>query len=113
MNSDIRAEILSLRKSLAAAPSRVIDELSGLNPEQMAFSQGDPVWARWSADMQLRHIALMICRWLGRFWAPLEERGHSLPEVDLDAVMSGNGRHMPSLRSPEHPPTLLIVREED
>ena len=113
MNSDIRAEILSLRKSLAAAPSRVIDELSGLNPEQMAFSQGDPVWARWSADMQLRHIALMICRWLGRFWAPLEERGHSLPEVDLDAVMSGNGRHMPSLRSPGHPPTLLIVREED
>ena len=113
MNSDIRAEILSLRKSLAAAPSRVIDELSGLNPEQMAFSQGDPVWARWSADMQLRHIALMICRWLGRFWAPLEERGHSLPEVDLDAVMSGNGRHMPSLRSPRHPPTLLIVREED
>jgi len=113
MNSDIRAEILSLRKSLAAAPSRVIDELSGLNPEQMAFSQGDPVWARWSADMQLRQIALMICRWLGRFWAPLEERGHSLPEVDLDAVMSGNGRHMPSLRSPRHPPTLLIVREED
>ncbi|MFP6891082.1 MAG: hypothetical protein VCF07_15290 [Nitrospinota bacterium] len=113
MNSDIRAEILSLRKSLAAAPSRVIDELSGLNPEQMAFSQGDPVWARWSADMQLRHIALMICRWLGRFWAPLEERGHSLPEVDLDAVMSGNGRHMPSLLSPGHPPTLLIVREED
>ena len=113
MNSDIRAEILSLRKSLAAAPSRVIDELSGLNPEQMAFSQGDPVWARWSADMQLRHIALMICRWLGRFWAPLEERGHSLLEVDLDAVMSGNGRHMPSLRSPGHPPTLLIVREED
>ena len=113
MNSDIRAEILSLRKSLAAAPSRVIDELSVLNPEQMAFSQGDPVWARWSADMQLRQIALMICRWLGRFWAPLEERGHSLPEVDLDAVMSGNGRHMPSLRSPRHPPTLLIVREED
>jgi len=62
MNSDIRAEILSLRKSLAAAPSRVIAELSGLNPEQMAFSQGDPVWARWSADMQERTVRIMARR---------------------------------------------------
>lgn len=110
MSSDIHAEIPSLRKSLAAAPSRVMDELSGLNPEQMAFSRNDPVWARWSADMQLRHIALMICRWLGRFRAPLEERGHTLPEVDLDAVMSGNGRHMPAAICPDQASLLAFIR---
>ncbi|MFC1492027.1 hypothetical protein ACFLQ0_05530, partial [Nitrospinota bacterium] len=94
---------------LPSHPAVSQTEIAGLSEEQMAFSREEPVWARWSADMQLRHIALMICRWLGRLREPLERKGYTLPEVDLAEVMSGNGRHIPPSVCPDSGSLLAFI----
>lgn len=106
----IEAEIPLLRAGLAAAPDRLADEIAGLTEEQMGFRRGEPVWARWSAEMQLRHMALMICNWLERFREPLEEKGYTYQAVDMKAVMSGNGRHIPPAVCPDRDSLLSFIR---
>ncbi len=109
MSEMIEAEIPVLRAGLAAAPARLTREMAGIPEAQMGFRREEPVWARWSAEMQLRHMALMICRWLERFKEPLEEKGYSFPAVDMDAVMSGNGRHIPPVVCPDREALLSFI----
>lgn len=110
MSDPIEAEIPHLRRELHAAPDRLEKEVAGLTDEQMAFKRDDPIWARWSAEMQLRHMALMISNWLERYRQPLEANGHEFPDVDSKAVMSGNGRHIPASLCPDRQSLLSFIR---
>lgn len=109
MSAEILAEVPLLKQALAGDAGRIRAEITPLSEAQMAFSQDDPVWARWSAEVQLRHIALLCCRWVNRVRGPLEERGHTFPGVDMDAVMKGNGRHMPAEVCPDTPSLLAVI----
>ncbi len=109
MSGMIETEKLLIRAGLAAAPDRLAKEIAGLTEEQMVFRCDEPVWARWSAEMQLRHMALMICNWLERFREPLEEKGYEYPAVDMKAVMSDNGRHIPAAVCPDRDSLLSFI----
>jgi hypothetical protein len=110
MSESVVAEARRLAEALAADPDRIEAEISGMSDEQMAYSADDPVWARWSAEMNLRHIALLSCRWLNRLRGPLEERGYTFPEVEMEAVMSGNSRHIPPAICPDTASLLAFIR---
>ncbi len=110
MSENIETEIPLLREGLMAAPDRLADEISGLTEEQMNFRREEPVWARWSPEMQLRHMALMSCRWLERFREPLEAKGYAYPALDMKAVMSGNGRHIPPAVCPDRDSLISFIR---
>lgn len=110
MSDSVVAEARRLAEALAADPDRIEAEISGMSDEQMAYSADDPVWARWSAEMNLRHIALLSCRWFNRLRGPLEERGYTFPEVEMEAVMSGNGRHIPPAICPDTASLLAFIR---
>ena len=105
----IETERPLLLAGLAAAPDRLAKEIAGLTEEQMGFQRDEPVWARWSADMQLRHMALMICNWLERFREPLEEKGYEYQAVDMKTVMSGSGRHIPVAICPDRDSLLSFI----
>ncbi|MBT3434547.1 MAG: hypothetical protein HN435_11620, partial [Nitrospinaceae bacterium] len=64
MSDEVLAEVPLLKEALAGDAERIRTEIASLSEEQMTFSQQEPVWARWSVDAQLRHIALLCCRWV-------------------------------------------------
>ena len=109
MSDEVLAEVPLLKEALAGDAERIRTEIASLSEEQMTFSQQEPVWARWSVDAQLRHIALLCCRWVNRVREPLEEKGHTFPDVNMDAVMGGNGRHMPADVCPDTPSLVTII----
>ena len=53
-----------LGTNLANYPDLVYEEVEGLTHEQMCYANEEPPWARWSMDLQIRHIALMTPVWL-------------------------------------------------
>lgn len=62
----MKEELPKLRESLHSFPDWVRDETEGLDIEQMAFAAREPAWARWSIELQIRHIALGPPVWLSR-----------------------------------------------
>ena len=87
MSDNIREEISHLRKGLTGAADLIAVEFGSFPKDQLNFTQDEPVWARWSADTQLRHIACVPCRWLhGLCREILESRGHHLPEMDMETI---------------------------
>jgi hypothetical protein len=109
MSGIILADILATREGLTAAPGRISAEIEGLTEDQMTFARDEPVWARWSVEMQLRHMALLSCRWIARLREPLEEKGYAVPEVDSGEVMSGNGRQIPASICPDTKSVLEFI----
>ena len=112
MSDDIQAEIEHLREGLSGAADLTAKEVAYFTDDQFTFSQDDPVWARWSAETQLRHMACVPCRWLhGLFRETLEAQGHRLPEVDMDTIRSGGGRHVPPEICPDRESLIALMRE--
>ena len=64
MTEDVRQEAEHLSQRLSGAADLVAREVDDLSGERMTFSRDEPVWARWSAEVQLRHMACVPCRWL-------------------------------------------------
>ena len=96
MSERVREEMTHLRKGLTGSADLVAAEFAGFPEDKLGFTQDEPVWARWSADTQLRHMACVPCRWLhGLCREVLEPRGHRLPEMDMAAINTGTGRHIP------------------
>jgi hypothetical protein len=96
MSENVREEMGHLREALTGAADRVAEEVADFSEEQMAFTQDEPLWARWSADVQFRHIACVPCRWLlGIFREGLDSRGYQFPEVDMETIQAMGGRHVP------------------
>ncbi len=111
MSENIREEIGHLRQGHSLGADRVAEEFADLSDEQMTFSQDEPVWARWSAEVQLRHMACVPCRWLlGSFREGLEERGYRLPDVDMETIQAGTGRHVPPEICPDFESLIAHLR---
>ncbi len=87
-----------LRTDLAHYPDLVYGEVEGLNHEQMCYANEEPPWARWSMDLQIRHIALMTPVWLSmRAGEMLTREGYAFPDTAgliADLIDSGI-RHVP------------------
>ena len=112
MSDNIREEISHLRKGLTGAADLIAVEFGSFPKDQLNFTQDEPVWARWSADTQLRHIACVPCRWLhGLCREILESRGHHLPEMDMETINAGTGRHIPPEILPDVDSLIAFMRE--
>ena len=76
MSENVHEEIEHLCQGLSGAADRVAEEVADFSGEQMTFTRDEPVWARWSAEVQLRHMACVPCCWLhGLFREGLEGQG--------------------------------------
>ncbi len=97
-----------LRPALKNDPDLVDGEVEELTHEQMSYANEEPPWARWSIDLQLRHIALVTPVWLSlRAGEMLRREGYSFPEtakIIADLIAAGI-RHVP----PEAAPDLKAV----
>ena len=87
-----------LKIALENYPDLVYEEVEGLTHEQMSYANEDPPWARWSMDLQIRHIALMTPVWLSmRAEEVLLREGYTFPDTAgliADLIDSGI-RHVP------------------
>lgn len=87
-----------LRVALKNYPGLVYEEVEGLTHEQMCYANEEPPWARWSMDLQIRHIALMTPVWLSmRAKEVLLREGYTFPDTAgliADLIDSGI-RHVP------------------
>ncbi|MBT3350846.1 MAG: hypothetical protein HOJ95_09600 [Nitrospinaceae bacterium] len=111
MSAEINDEIKHLRKGLSAAGDLLANELADFPEARMDFCQDEPVWARWSAEVQLRHIACVPCRWLlGIFRESLEAQGYSLPDVDMKTIAERGGRHVPPEICPDRASLIAHTR---
>ncbi len=112
MREKAREEISHLREGLAAAADLVAAEFEGFPEDRLDFTQDEPVWARWSADTQLRHMTCVPCRWLhGLCRKFLEARGHRLPEMNMDSINAGTGRHIPPEILPDVDSLIAFMRQ--
>ena len=87
-----------LRVALENYPDLVYEEVEGLTHEQMCYANEEPPWARWSMDLQIRHIALMTPVWLSmRAKEVLLREGYTFPDTaGLIAQLIDSGiRHVP------------------
>ena len=88
----------TLRVALENYPGLVYEEVEGLTHEQMCYANEEPPWARWSMDLQIRHIALMTPVWLSmRAKEVLLREGYTFPDTAgliADLIDSGI-RHVP------------------
>ncbi len=87
-----------LKTRLQNYPDLVYGEVDGLTHEQMSYANEEPPWARWSMDLQLRHIALVTPVWLSmRAGEMLLREGYAFPDTaGLIADLIGAGiRHVP------------------
>ncbi|MDA0999292.1 MAG: hypothetical protein O2807_02080 [bacterium] len=108
----MQEEIPRLRAALAADPERVAREVASFPDAEFTRSLDAPAWARWSPEIQLRHIAYVPCRWLlDLLRAPLRERGHALPPVDMAAIQSTPGRWIPAGVCHDRESLLSLLRE--
>lgn len=111
MTEEIRAEIPRLKKGLAACPDWVAAEMADFSEEQMRFTRQEPVWARWSAETQLRHMVNVPFRWLvEQMGPPLRARGYAFPPLDVAAIQKGSGRHIPPEVCPDRPSLIAFMR---
>jgi hypothetical protein len=111
MTEDVRQEAEHLSQRLSGAADLVAREVDDLSGERMTFSRDEPVWARWSAEVQLRHMACVPCRWLhGIFREGLENEGYRLPEVDMETIQAGTGRHVPPEICPDRESLIAHMR---
>ena len=87
-----------LKIALENYPDLVYGEVEGLTHEQMCYANEEPPWARWSMDLQIRHIALMTPVWLSmRAKEVLLREGYTFPDTAgliADLIDSGI-RHVP------------------
>ena len=87
-----------LKIALESYPDLVYGEVEGLTHEQMCYANEEPPWARWSMDLQIRHIALMTPVWLSmRAGKVLLREGYTFPDTAgliADLIDSGI-RHVP------------------
>lgn len=112
MSDNIQEEISHLCTGLTGTADLVAAEFGSFPEDQMNFTQDEPVWARWSADTQLRHMACVPCRWLhGLCREFLESRGHRLPEIDMETINAGTGRHIPPEILPDVDSLIAFMRE--
>ena len=75
-------ECEKLRTALKNYPDLIYGEVEGLTHEQMSYANEEPPWARWSIDLQLRHIALVTPVWLSlRAGEVLRREGQTFPET--------------------------------
>lgn len=112
MSDGIREEISHLRNGFTTVADLVAAEFESFPEDRLDFTQNEPIWARWSAETQLRHMACVPCRWLhGHFREILESRGHRLPEIDMDTINTGTGRHIPSEILPDVDSLISFIRE--
>ena len=86
-----------LRTNLADYPDLVYGEVERLNHEQMCYANEEPPWARWSMDLQIRHIALMTPVWLSmRAGEMLKREGYAFPiRQAFIADLSGRASAVP------------------
>lgn len=111
MSVKIQEEIVHLRQGLSVAGDLLAEELTGFPEERMDFCQDEPVWARWSAEVQLRHIACVPCRWLlGIFREGLLAQGYDLPDVDMKTIADRGGRHVPPEICPDRASLIAHTR---
>lgn len=111
MSVEIHEEIAHLRQGLSAAADMLAEELAGFPEARMDFCQDEPVWARWPAEVQLRHIACVPCRWLlGIFREGLLARGYDLPGVDMKTIAERGGRHVPPEICPDRASLIAHTR---
>ena len=117
MTEEMRAEIPALRAGLAADPDWVADEIADFSGEQFSFERQEPVWARWSPEIQVRHMASVPCRYLlGFFGETLLERGYELPEVGQEflreamAMRQGSGSRVPPEICPDRHSLIGFMR---
>lgn len=112
MGEKIEDEIAHLKRAFAIAGDRVAEEFKDFPEDQLGFTQDEPVWARWSAETQIRHMACVPCRWLHNLCGDfLRERGYTLPEIDMDQVNAGTGRHIPPEICPDVDSLIQFMRE--
>lgn len=112
MSVDIQEEIAYLRQRLSVAGDMLAEELADFPEARMDFCQDEPVWARWSAEVQLRHIACVPCRWLlGIFRKSLLAQGYQLPDVDMKTIADRGGRHVPPEICPDRASLIAHTRE--
>lgn len=111
MTEDIRPEIPRLKKGLAACADWVAAEFADFSEAQMAFTRQEPVWARWSPEVQIRHMANVPFRWLHeQMGDPLRERGYAFPPLDAAAVREGGGRFVPPEVCPDRASLIAFMR---
>ncbi len=79
-------------------PDLVYEEVESLTHEQMCYANEEPPWARWSMDLQIRHIALMTPVWLYlRAGEMLTREGYAFPDTAglIANLIDGGIRHVP------------------
>ncbi len=95
---EMREEFSRLGAALKGYPDLVRGEVEGLTLEQMAYASQEPPWARWSIDLQMRHIALVTPAWLAlRAGELLRQRGYAFPETApiIAELIRAGVRHVP------------------
>lgn len=111
MSEAMGAEVPGLKEGLGRVPDQVAAETEGLTGEQLAYRQEEPVWARWSVDEQIRHIASPPCTWLlDRFRDGLTARGHKPPEIDLKALRARKRPFIPPEMAPDREAVIEFMR---
>ncbi|MFQ5896424.1 MAG: hypothetical protein ACE5JJ_11525, partial [Nitrospinota bacterium] len=106
-------ELLKLRAALARYPDWVRDETAGLNTGQLAFAAREPAWARWSIDLQMRHMAMVPPTWLClRGGEALRAAGYAFPPSaeTLANIRRAGGRHVPLEVAPHREALLALMR---
>ncbi len=102
-----------LRTALKNYPDLVYGEVEGLNHEQMSYANEEPPWARWSIDLQLRHIALVTPVWLSlRAGEMLRREGYTFPEtakIIADLIAAGI-RHVPPEAAPDRKAIIAFMQ---
>ncbi|MBI2178735.1 MAG: hypothetical protein HYU38_10445 [Candidatus Tectomicrobia bacterium] len=109
----MESEFPRLRESLEAYPGLVWSEIDGLTLEQMAYASQEPPWARWSIDLQVRHIALVTPVWLFlRAEETLRRRGYAFPESGpaVASLVRAGGRHIPPELAPDRRALIAFLR---
>jgi hypothetical protein len=110
MSDAMRAETPGLREGLQRVPDQVALETEDFTEEQLAHRQEEPVWAQWSVDQQIRHIASPPCTWLlDRFRDKLIARGHKPPEIDLKALRDRKGPFIPPGMAPDREAVIELM----
>ena len=102
-----------LRAWLASYPDWILDETAGLNIEQLAFAAQEPGWARWSIDLQVRHMAMGAPNWLylrGR--DTVRAAGYDFPPTaeTLADIRRAKGRHVPPEVAPHREAIISLMR---
>jgi len=94
----VNEEWSELKVALENYPDLVYAEVDGLTHEQMCYANEEPPWARWSMDLQIRHIALLTPVWLYlRAGEMLSREGYSFPDTAglIADLIAGGIRHVP------------------